>query len=189
MKDSIYTAIIILGALFCSLTVSAKQKQVEVKHVHPEFWWSGMKNSQLQVLVHGDQLGAYDVTLEGATDVELTKVIKPENKNYVILYLGLEKAQPQIFSIVLKNGKKAVKKISYELKQRDGRKFRSFDSSDVVYLLMPDRFANGNPANDVVEGYKESVCDPAGKRTRHNGYAGIYYYHWKYIVIGGSLRI
>ena len=121
MKDSIYTAIIILGALFCSLTVGAKQKQVEVKHVHPEFWWSGMKNSQLQVLVHGDQLGAYDVTLEGATDVELTKVIKPENKNYVILYLGLEKAQPQTFSIVLKNGKKAVKKISYELMQRDGR--------------------------------------------------------------------
>ena len=170
MNKSIYIAIAIISVLLSSLQLSAKSaKQVAVKHVHPEFWWSGMKNSQLQVLVHGDQLGIYDVTLEGASDVELTKVIKPENKNYVILYLGLEKAQPQTFNIVLKNGKKTVKKIAYELKQRDGRKFRSFDSSDVVYLLMPDRFANGNKANDVVAGYKESECDPTGKRTRHGG--------------------
>ena len=130
MNKSIYIAIAIISVLLSSLQLSAKQ--VAVKHVHPEFWWSGMKNSQLQVLVHGDQLGIYDVTLEGASDVELTKVIKPENKNYVILYLGLEKAQPQTFNIVLKNGKKTVKKIAYELKQRDGRKFRSFDSGDVV---------------------------------------------------------
>ena len=125
MNKSIYIAIAIFSVLLSSLQLSAKSaKQVAVKHVHPEFWWSGMKNSQLQVLVHGDQLGIYDVTLEGASDVELTKVIKPENKNYVILYLGLEKAQPQTFNIVLKNGKKTVKKIAYELKQRDGRKFR-----------------------------------------------------------------
>ena len=158
MNKSIYIAIAIISVLLSSLQLSAKSaKQVAVKHVHPEFWWSGMKNSQLQVLVHGDQLGIYDVTLEGASDVELTKVIKPENKNYVILYLGLEKAQPQTFNIVLKNGKKTVKKIAYELKQRDGRKFRSFDSSDVVYLLMPDRFANGNKANDVVADRKSVV--------------------------------
>ena len=117
MNKSIYIAIAIISVLLSSLQLSAKSaKQVAVKHVHPEFWWSGMKNSQLQVLVHGDQLGIYDVTLEGASDVELTKVIKPENKNYVILYLGLEKAQPQTFNIVLKNGKKTVKKIAYELK-------------------------------------------------------------------------
>ena len=91
MNKSIYIAIAIISVLLSSLQLSAKSaKQVAVKHVHPEFWWSGMKNSQLQVLVHGDQLGIYDVTLEGASDVELTKVIKPENKNYVILYLGLE---------------------------------------------------------------------------------------------------
>ena len=102
MNKSIYIAIAIISVLLSSLQLSAKSaKQVAVKHVHPEFWWSGMKNSQLQVLVHGDQLGIYDVTLEGASDVELTKVIKPENKNYVILYLGLEKAQPQTFNIVL----------------------------------------------------------------------------------------
>ena len=128
-----------------------------------------MNNTDLQILIYGTNLGAYDVELENAQDVELKEIVKPDNKNYVILYLSLKNAEPHTFNVLLKNGKKVVKKVPYELKQRDGRRFRSFDSSDVVYLLMPDRFANGDPKNDCVAGMKEQGCDPKGQKTRHGG--------------------
>ncbi len=168
MRRLIFAIAVLLMTLNQS-TFAAKKASVEVKHVHPEFWWTGMNNTDLQILIYGTNLGAYDVELENAQDVELKEIVKPDNKNYVILYLSLKNAKPHTFNVLLKNGKKIVKKVPYELKQRDGRRFRSFDSSDVVYLLMPDRFANGDPKNDCVAGMKEQGCDPKGQKTRHGG--------------------
>ncbi|MGM9803034.1 MAG: alpha-amylase family glycosyl hydrolase [Muribaculaceae bacterium] len=161
--------LIIVGIAASVPAMGAAKSKLTVQHVHPAFWWSGMKNAELQVLIHGTGVGECSVELDGAVNVDLKEVVKPTNSNYVILYLGLEKAAPQTFNIVLKNGKKVLKKVPYELKQRDGRVFRSFDSSDVVYLLMPDRFANGNTANDNCAECLESESDVTGKRTRHGG--------------------
>ncbi len=111
-----------------------------IKKVAPTFWWAGMKNPELQILLYGDRISSADVSLS-ADNITLQEVVKQENPNYLVLYLDLSKAAPQNFDIILKQGKKQTK-IPYELKQRrpNASAVEGFDSSDVLYLIMPDRF-------------------------------------------------
>lgn len=140
-----------------------------VKKVAPTFWWAGMKNPELQILLYGDRIAACDVTLS-SRDVELKEVVKQTNPNYLLLYVDLSEAAPQTFDIVLKKGKKVVT-VPYELKarSRNGNDIEGFTASDVLYLIMPDRFANGNPDNDVVPGMLENKVDRNGQYARHGG--------------------
>lgn len=140
-----------------------------VSHVAPEFWWAGMKNPRLQVLIHGEGIASDNVSLTSA-DVLLEEVVRLENPNYLLLYLDLSKAAPQRFDIVLKQGRKRTT-IPYELKAREegAARVKGFDASDVLYLIMPDRFANGNPDNDRVKGMRESAVDRGEPFARHGG--------------------
>ena len=78
-----------------------------VKKVAPTFWWAGMKNPELQILLYGDRIAACDVTVS-SRDVELKEVVKQANPNYLLLYVDLSEAAPQVFDIVLKRGKKSL---------------------------------------------------------------------------------
>jgi len=143
--------------------------QASIKKVAPTFWWAGMKNTELQVLLYGEDISSSDVSIT-STDVYLKEVVKQANSNYLILYLDLKEARPQKFDIVLKKGRK-VTKVPYELKERirKGTDIESFTSSDVLYLIMPDRFANGNPDNDVIPGMLENKVDRNEQFGRHGG--------------------
>ena len=140
-----------------------------IKKVAPAFWWAGMKNPELQILLYGDRISSADVSLSSG-DITLQEVVKQENPNYLVLYLDLSKAVPQNFDIILTQGKKQTK-IPYELKQRrpDASAVEGFDSSDVLYLIMPDRFANGDPSNDVIPGMLEGNVDRNEPFARHGG--------------------
>lgn len=140
-----------------------------IKKVAPTFWWAGMKNPELQILLYGDRISSADVSLS-ADNITLQEVVKQENPNYLVLYLNLSKAAPQNFDIILKQGKKQTK-IPYELKQRrpNASAVEGFDSSDVLYLIMPDRFANGNPSNDIIPGMLEGNVDRNEPFARHGG--------------------
>ena len=140
-----------------------------IKKVAPTFWWAGMKNPELQILLYGDRISSADVSLS-ADDITLQEVVKQENPNYLVLYLDLSKAAPQNFDIILKQGKKQTK-IPYELKQRrpNASAVEGFDSSDVLYLIMPDRFANGDPSNDIIPGMLEGNVDRNEPFARHGG--------------------
>ena len=140
-----------------------------IKKVAPTFWWAGMKNPELQILLYGDRISSADVSLS-ADNITLQEVVKQENPNYLVLYLNLSKAAPQNFDIILKQGKKQTK-IPYELKQRrpNASAVEGFDSSDVLYLIMPDRFANGNPSNDIIPGMLEGNVDRNEAFARHGG--------------------
>ena len=94
-----------------------------IKKVAPTFWWAGMKNPELQILLYGDRISSADVSLS-ADNITLQEVVKQENPNYLVLYLDLSKAAPQNFDIILKQGKKQTK-IPYELKQRRPKCFGS----------------------------------------------------------------
>ena len=122
----------------------AAPAKVGKTEVHPAFWWAGMKNTTLQVLIYSDLVKDCEAVLSGAEGVVIDHAVRLKNQNYLILYLNTNGAQPQKFSIKLYKGKKLYKEIPYELKQRSSRPVNSFDAGDVVYLLMPDRFANGN---------------------------------------------
>ncbi|WP_300795808.1 glycoside hydrolase family 13 protein [uncultured Bacteroides sp.] len=143
--------------------------QASIKKVAPTFWWAGMKNTELQVLLYGEDISSSDVSLT-SSDVYLKEVVRQANSNYLILYLDLKEARPQKFDIVLKKGRK-VTKVPYELKERirKGTDIEGFTSSDVLYLIMPDRFANGNPDNDVVAGMLENKVDRNEQFGRHGG--------------------
>lgn len=131
--------IIFLGLI--STSVSAQVEKVE-----PPFWWEGMRLSQVQVMLYGKDIAKLQVSSE----LPVVGIIKTENPNYIFVTIATENQKSGNYDITLSNGKKKVKTISYELKKRrEGSDFRKgFDASDMVYLLMPDRFANGNPDND-----------------------------------------
>lgn len=112
---------------------------VEVKStssikVEPAFWWCGMKNPQLQLMVYGDDIGAYKPVIN-YPGVVLKSVHPMESPNYLVLYLDVEEAMPGKFDIEFVKGKKKLN-CSYELKQRQGNGDEKvgFNSSDVVYL-------------------------------------------------------
>lgn len=144
-------------------------RAMDVKKIAPSFWWAGMKHSELQILLYGDDLASSDVTLSGE-GVYLEEVVKQDNPNYLLLYVDLSEAKAQTFHIQLKNGKKQLQ-IPYELKTRTrkGEDVKGFTSEDVLYLIMPDRFSNGNPENDVVKGMKETKLDRTDSFARHGG--------------------
>ena len=142
---------------------------IEIKTVDPAFWWAGMKNKELQVLIYGDNISKSDVSITAKT-ARLKETVRLESSNYLILYLDLSEAQPEKFDILLQAGKQK-KVIPYELKERKpGSSERvGFNASDVLYLIMPDRFANGDTSNDVIPGMWESKVDRNGQYARHGG--------------------
>lgn len=154
-------------ALTC-LNVFGAQGSI-IKKTAPEFWWAGMKNPELQILLYGEQISNADVTLTGK-GVILKEVVKQENPNYLLLYLDLTEADAQTLTIRLKQGKKLTE-IPYELKARvrKGEDIKGFTAEDVLYLIMPDRFANGNQENDIIKGMKESTTDRNNLYARHGG--------------------
>lgn len=142
---------------------------IDIKVLEPSFWWAGMKNPELQVLVYGEKIADSKINITSKT-ATLKDVVKLENPNYVSLYLDVSKAQPEKFDIVFTKGKDK-RTFPYELKQRQtGSSQRvGFNSSDVLYLIMPDRFANGDPSNDVVKGMRETKVDRNDQYGRHGG--------------------
>lgn len=142
---------------------------IEVRKLEPAFWWAGMKNTELQILLYGEQIARCEATLSSGT-VRIKEVVRLENPNYLFLYLDLTEAKPQSFEIRLQRGKEK-KAIPYELKAREAgsAKRAGFNAEDVLYLVMPDRFANGDARNDVIPGMREGKVDRTDPFARHGG--------------------
>lgn len=162
-------ALILLIVFLFSWGGGQTARAMEIKKVAPSFWWAGMKNPELQILLYGENLALSDVSVSGE-GIYLKETVRQDNPNYLLLYLDLSEAKAQTFQILLKNGKKKLQ-IPYELKSRvrRGEGVKGFTSEDVLYLIMPDRFANGNPENDVVDGMREKKVDRADAFARHGG--------------------
>ncbi len=150
--------------LFLSIELSAQQINIE-----PAFWWSGMQESELQLMVYGNNIADYKATIT-SPHVYLKESVALESPNYKLLYLDISKSVPETFDIVFTNGKKKIT-IPYELKQRDPsrKNVKGFDSSDVLYLIMPDRFANGDPTNDQLPMRMPYEVDRNNPNARHGG--------------------
>lgn len=163
-----HTLILLIVFLF-SWGGGQNARAMEIKKVAPSFWWAGMKNPELQILLYGEDLALSDVSVSGE-GIYLKETVRQDNPNYLLLYLDLSEAKAQTFQILLKHGKKKLQ-IPYELKSRvrRGEDVKGFTSEDVLYLIMPDRFANGNPENDVVDGMREKKIDRADSFARHGG--------------------
>lgn len=155
--------------LFTSGAAFAQKQQIDIQRIEPAFWWAGMKNPELQVLVYGKHISMASVSLT-YDGVEITRIEKTENPNYQFLYLTLSPTvKPGVFPITFTSGKKK-RIVQYELKAREksSAEFTGFDASDVIYLITPDRFANGDESNDSHPAMVEKLnrSEPFG---RHGG--------------------
>lgn len=172
MKKGIFFIKILLIAIFLSgssLMVSAKKPIEILQRLEPTFWWTGMKNSELQLMLYGHEINTAEFSIS-YPGIEIMKKKLTDNNNFVFLYLKIgEDTKPGKFNIIIKKGKQKQTWI-YELKsRRAGSAGRAgFTSADAVYLLMPDRFVNGNSTNDSVKGYIQGV-NRSVPGDRHGG--------------------
>ncbi len=141
-----------------------------IDRIEPPNWWAGMKSSELQLMVHGEDIANLDISFD-YPGIELVSVSKVENPNYLFIDLDLaEDVQPGNFDIQFSTNSRNVATYNYELWERkpNSADRQGFNPSDVICLITPDRFVNGDPSNDEVEGMKEGL-NRSDKWGRHGG--------------------
>ena len=123
-----------------------------VERVEPLSWWTGMK-TPLQLLVRGENISSCNVRMEGGKGVSASAVHKADSPNYLFVDVEIsQNAAPGTYWIVFDNGSE-IFKYPYEIAARceGSAERKSFTTGDMIYLIMPDRFANGDPTNDTTE--------------------------------------
>ncbi|WP_119968549.1 glycoside hydrolase family 13 protein [Shewanella japonica] len=138
--------------------------------VEPESWWAGMHNSQLQLLVYGDNISNKQIRLAQADGVKLIDVHQSSSDNHLFVDLDLANANPQTLTFAIYDNDKLVQHFDYPILAREpgSRDRQGFSNKDVIYLITPDRFVNGNPDNDNHPDMLEKV-NRADKDGRHGG--------------------
>lgn len=149
---------------FLLISVSAF---AQIDRVEPPFWWNNMTHSDVQIMFYGKNIAQNEVTVSNG--IVIKGIQKTENPNYVFVTIDTKNSPAQDLVFTFKNGKKSFTH-KYTLKSRkENSRFRkSFDSSDVIYLIMSDRFANGNPNNDNNDKLFEKA-NRSNKDGRHGG--------------------
>ncbi|WP_370898308.1 glycoside hydrolase family 13 protein [Chryseobacterium gossypii] len=139
-----------------------------LERIEPAFWWKGMKNPELQILVYGKNIASNEIELSDG--VRIKDIQKVENPNYIFVTVNTNEISVPKFQIRIKNGKKTLGSYTYELKQREpgSAERESYTSKDVMYLIMPDRFANGDEKNDSSPALIEKA-DRSLPNGRHGG--------------------
>lgn len=141
---------------WCLVTLA----QAQIEKIEPPFWWSDMHNEELQILCYGKDISKYNVEIK---EINISDITKTENPNYLFITIDTKGVKPGTISIDFKENDAVVFSQPYQIKSRREKSAerKGFDSSDVMYLIMPDRFANGNPKND-------SHMDTTEKAERSN---------------------
>ena len=160
------------------LYISVNNCNLVAQNVYPTNWWVGMKNPNLQLMIHRDRIANEKLSMLPYPGVKLVKQSKVENPNYIFVDLTISPAaKPGKIKFKIDNlqSPEAVsyKIFEYELKthsNQDGKtRALGVTSKDFIYLLMPDRFSNGDPSNDVVADYRDRSSDRKDKFSRHGG--------------------
>ncbi len=170
MKSYNSPSVRIFSILFLFFALKGFAGEYQVKHVDPPMWWTGMKNTELQLMIHGEQIADLnpEIAYPGITIKHITRT---SNLNYLFITLDIaQETQPGTLMINFMKGKKIRLTQPYVLNERvtGSANRESFNVRDVIYLLMPDRFSNGDPSNDSVESLKEKA-DRGNRDGRHGG--------------------
>lgn len=158
--------LVFLATFLCSLNSMSNDIRVE-----PSSWWVGMKNESLQIMLYGTKIADHNFRID-YPGVTVDKIVKTDNANYLFVYLTINAAQakPGTMNIRLTDAKGKERVIPYQLNQRQaGSALRKgFDNADVIYLITPDRFANGDPSNDTSPAMLEGL-NRQNEDGRHGG--------------------
>ena len=156
-----------IALLFGSVAAAAP---FQVQHLEPMSWWVGMKHPELQLMVHGERIAELNPVIHHA-GVTLVGVQRTDNPNYLFIdLLVAPDAAPGTFDIRFERDGNAVCVAPYRLDARRPRSAlrRGFDATDAVYLVVPDRFSNGDPSNDSQPQLAEKA-DRSNRDGRHGG--------------------
>ena len=173
-----------LALAIASLTGAAHAAPLKIDRVDPPHWWTGMHNDTLQLMLKGPGIGLADASLK-YPGVSIIEQVRPENSDYLFLYLKIDsQADPGKMVIDFKEGKRSAR-LPYELKRRNpgSAARKGFDASDVLYLVMPDRFASdGVDRKEALKGMDFPVTpDRTNPNGRHGGNIGGLMKHLDYI--------
>ena len=167
--------IILLAA--CLLLMSCSDEQAihtndgvaRIERVEPPFWWHGFENNELQLLVHGKDIAEYVPSVDYA-GVSVLRVEHGDSPNYLFVYLEIGSAvEVGTFDIVFQRDDESTA-YAYELREKndDPAYTAGFTNSDVIYMITPDRFANGDVSNDSLDAYEDKL-DRSDDYGRHGG--------------------
>jgi neopullulanase len=139
-------------------------------NIYPTHWWVGMKHNKLQLLLRGDNVGNAKTATINYPGVKVDKITRVDNKNYLFVNITIApSAKPGNFTINLPGSTN----VSYQLKSRSNQngitRIKGVSSEDLIYLIMPDRFSNGDPSNDRVAGMKDQSLNRDTIFERHGG--------------------
>lgn len=140
----------------------------QIERIEPPFWYAGMNNPELQIMFYGKNIAQFQVSVSNS--LTITNVKKTENPNYLFVTIDTKnvKATDCFFTFKSKTSSTFAQKYSLKKRRENSAQRQSYDSSDMMYLIMPDRFANGKKNNDsnelTFEKYNRSL--PGG---RHGG--------------------
>jgi glycosidase len=161
--------------LVCILTIHyLSLHAIDMYGVYPTHWFTGMKNTRLQLLIHGENAGKFSTVTIAYPGVKVLRVQKVENENYLFVDLSIAATtKPGRFTVKLTGGGLPMEDFRYELKARhpgNGKtRVKGVNTKDFIYLMMPDRFSNGDPSNDVIEDYRDKDADRNNRFARHGG--------------------
>jgi glycosidase len=176
-----------INLIFCLGSGIFAQKNYKIEHIEPMNWWSGMKHSQIQLLLHGENISRFTVE---SPSFPIVGIVKTENPNYLFVTIETKDRNSGKYPIRLLDKKKIVTTIDYELKERQygSANRKGFTTEDVIYLLMPDRFANVYPGGDTHPETTEKA-DRSNPNGRHGGDIHGIFEHFDYIKELGATTI
>lgn len=155
---------------FLTLSRSVWSNDYDIKHIEPLNWWVGMHHPELQLMVHGNNIAELSPYID-YPGVSLISVEKTDNKNYLFINLRIaETTKTGKFAIAFKKEGKLLKQADYQLESRakNSAARKGFNAGDAIYLVVPDRFANGTTKNDSMPDQLEKV-NRSFKGGRHGG--------------------
>lgn len=159
-----------LALLACLLTsLTAVGEAQEIERLEPPFWWTGFERGELQLMLYGNNISL----LTPATDypgVSISRVVRVQSANYLFVYLDIAPdTEPGIVDIVFSEGEYTIER-TFELRERnaDFDQVRGLTAADAIYMILPDRFANGEPNNDEFE-FLGDKLDRGNPYGRHGG--------------------
>lgn len=167
MKNYFFAFLLLLFAF------SLKAQYNDAYKCYPANWWAGMKWNKVQLMLYGDAIGNADNYTINYPGIKVTKVTKAESNNYAFVDITIApNTKPGIVKILPVNFR-STEYVQFEIKPRrkgNGREFaQGVTNKDFMYLIMPDRFSNGDPSNDRIPGMRDQTLNRDTVFNRHGG--------------------
>jgi glycosidase len=157
---------IIFFAISYFFVVSIFAQNTNLQRIDPPNWWVGMKNDSLQLLVYGKNISSTQVIINSKL-VKTIKITKAQSPDYLFIDLKIISKKQGKFNILFKKNNKIIKKYTYQLLKKQ-HKAKGFDSEDLIYLVFPDRFANGDTSNDS----QKNMLEKANRQQAYGRHGG-----------------